>query len=82
MHVLMSALLLLFASAAWGGDAIPKTAWKRPPERPLVNPGVTRVVGDIDDGYWQGVPVGGFGAVIFPPAIAATLHAGISRPAS
>jgi len=32
---------------------------------PLSNPGVTRVAGDIDDGYWQGVPVGGFGAGTF-----------------
>ena len=65
MHVLMCALLLLFASAAWGGDAIPKAAWKRPLGLPLGNPGVTRVAGDIDDGYWQGVPVGGFGAGTF-----------------
>ncbi|WP_263367811.1 non-lysosomal glucosylceramidase [Edaphobacter bradus] len=26
---------------------------------------MTRVAGDIDDGYWQGVPVGGFGAGTF-----------------
>jgi len=31
----------------------------------LSTPGVTRVAGDIDDGYWQGVPVGGFGAGTF-----------------
>jgi non-lysosomal glucosylceramidase len=65
MHVLMCALLLLFASAARGEDAIPKAAWKRPLGLPLSNAGVTRVAGDIDDGYWQGVPVGGFGAGTF-----------------
>ena len=32
---------------------------------PLENPGVTRNAGDIDDGYWQGVPVGGLGAGTF-----------------
>ena len=65
MYVLMCAFLLLFASAAWAGDTIPKAAWKRPLGLPLSNPGVTRVAGDIDDGYWQGVPVGGFGAGTF-----------------
>jgi len=31
MHVLMCAFVFLFASAAWGGDAIPKAAWKGVP---------------------------------------------------
>jgi non-lysosomal glucosylceramidase len=31
----------------------------------LSNPGVTRVHGDIDDGFWQGAPVGGFGSGTF-----------------
>ena len=58
-------LCLSAASTAWAGDAIPKAAWKRPLGLPLANPGVTRVPGDIDDGYWQGVPVGGMGAGTF-----------------
>jgi non-lysosomal glucosylceramidase len=62
-----AALLILFTvvPAAWGGDAIPKAAWKRPLGLPLENAGVTRVAGDIDDGYWQGAPVGGFGSGTF-----------------
>lgn len=55
---------LLIATSSWG-QAIPGAAWKRPLGLPLDNPGVTRVHGDIDDGYWQGVPVGGFGAGTF-----------------
>ena len=63
--ILVCALFLTTASSAWGGDGIPKAAWTRPLGLPLENPGVTRVAGDIDDGYWQGVPVGGFGAGTF-----------------
>ena len=65
MRALVCAFFLVLSSAAWGGDTIPKAAWKRPLGLPLSNPGVTRVAGDIDDGYWQGVPVGGFGAGTF-----------------
>jgi non-lysosomal glucosylceramidase len=65
MHVLICAFFLLLTFAAWGGDTIPQAAWKRPLGQPMNHPGVTRVPGDIDDGYWQGVPVGGFGAGTF-----------------
>ncbi|MEJ2008156.1 MAG: non-lysosomal glucosylceramidase [Acidobacteriota bacterium] len=41
---------------------IPSVAWSRGIGEPLVHPGVTKVPGNIDDGYWQGVPLGGFGA--------------------
>jgi len=58
-------LFICAVSIAWAGDTIPKAAWKRPLGLPLENPGVTRAHGDIDDGYWQGVPVGGFGAGTF-----------------
>ncbi len=44
---------------------IPKAAWRRPLGLPLENPGVKRNAGDIDDGYWQGAPVGGFGSGTF-----------------
>ena len=46
-------------------DGIPKTAWRRPLGQPLANPGVRKNKSDIDDGYWQGAPVGGFGAGTF-----------------
>jgi non-lysosomal glucosylceramidase len=63
----VSALILVLAVAAQSraGDAIPKAAWRRPLGLPLDNPGVTRVPGNIDDGYWQGAPVGGFGSGTF-----------------
>jgi non-lysosomal glucosylceramidase len=47
------------------GDEIPKTAWRRPLGQPLDHPGVRKNDVDIDDGYWQGAPVGGFGAGTF-----------------
>src|ERR1700733_3108075 len=48
-----------------GAQAIPKAAWRRPIGLPLENPGVRRNPYDIDDGYWQGAPVGGFGSGTF-----------------
>jgi non-lysosomal glucosylceramidase len=63
--VLAFALCFFAAPIGWAGNNIPKTAWKRALGLPLENPGVTRVSGDIDDGYWQGVPVGGLGAGTF-----------------
>ena len=65
IRMLAWVLCITAASTSWAGDAIPKAAWKRPLGLPLANPGVTRVAGDIDDGYWQGVPVGGMGAGTF-----------------
>ena len=52
---------------AIGGDAIPKVAWKRGIGQPLENPGGRKpgLPNLIDDGYWQGAPVGGFGAGTF-----------------
>src|SRR5882762_2419809 len=47
------------------GNEIPKAAWKRPIGLPLENAGVSKDPGGIDDGYWQGVPVGGFGSGTF-----------------
>jgi non-lysosomal glucosylceramidase len=59
-------LLTPFASA---GDAIPKAAWKRGIGVPLENAGGRKPAlaasGMIDDGYWQGSPVGGFGSGTF-----------------
>ena len=59
------AFCLSAASNGWASDSIPKTAWKRAFGLPLENSGITRVPGDIDDGYWQGVPIGGIGAGTF-----------------
>jgi len=65
VRILAYTLFLSAASTLWGEDGIPKAAWTRPLGLPLENPGVTTAAGDIDDGYWQGVPVGGFGAGTF-----------------
>lgn len=72
MKIIRSLLffVLLVAAAAWvwAGDAIPKVAWKRPIGLPLENAGSAKpaLLPDmIDDGYWQGAPVGGFGAGTF-----------------
>jgi non-lysosomal glucosylceramidase len=60
-----SLVLLLLGPSAWGGNEIPKAAWKRPIGLPLTNPGVSKNSTDIDDGFYQGAPVGGFGAGTF-----------------
>ena len=49
-------------------DDIPKAAWKRPLGAALENPGKKKAGLEpehVDDGYWQGAPVGGFGAGTF-----------------
>lgn len=60
-------VVLSTATSLWGGDAIPKVAWKRGIGVPLPNPGTKKPALDtmIDDGFWQGAPVGGFGAGTF-----------------
>jgi hypothetical protein len=69
LHVLLAVIPALCAVALAPipcvGDEIPKTAWRRPLGQPLANPGVRKNKSDIDDGYWQGAPVGGFGAGTF-----------------
>ena len=66
-----AALLFIFyalALTAWSGEKIPKAAWKRPIGQPLENAGTKKPAldaGHIDDGFWQGAPVGGFGAGTF-----------------
>lgn len=61
----MVMLGLVAVGTAQGQELIPAAAWKRPLGLPLENPGVSRVKGDIDDSYWQGAPVGGFGSGTF-----------------
>jgi non-lysosomal glucosylceramidase len=60
--------LFLCVAIAWAGDAIPKVAWKRAIGEPLANAGIRKPALEgqiVDDGYWQGAPVGGFGAGTF-----------------
>src|SRR3984957_9236787 len=68
-HLLVVAVVFsLFASFSpqtLRSDEIPKIAWRRPLGKPLDNPGVRKNKSDIEDGYWQGAPVGGFGAGTF-----------------
>jgi non-lysosomal glucosylceramidase len=67
-RILLWVLLCLLAPAVWSADEIPKAAWKRPIGFPLANAGTKKPTldrGHIDDGYWQGAPVGGFGAGTF-----------------
>lgn len=59
-------LIFLSASLASAADTIPKAAWSRGIGEPLANPGTKKPdIESIDDGYWQGAPVGGFGAGTF-----------------
>jgi non-lysosomal glucosylceramidase len=67
-HLLCAAFAILFASLLplrISAQQIPKAAWRRPIGLPLENAGVRRNSYDIDDGYWQGAPVGGFGSGTF-----------------
>lgn len=66
-------LTLLLASAAttFCQSPIPSAAWHIPIGTAPTNPGAQRTElhsGNIDDGYWQGAPVGGFGAGTFSRA--------------
>ena len=62
---------LIIVAAAGGGvcqSRIPAAAWRIPVGTAPSNPGAQRVEehsGNIDDGYWQGAPVGGIGAGTF-----------------
>jgi non-lysosomal glucosylceramidase len=62
------AVLMGCAASALIADEIPKAAWRRPIGQPLENAGTSKPAlgsGHIDDGYWQGAPVGGFGSGTF-----------------
>jgi non-lysosomal glucosylceramidase len=62
-------IAISFGCIVWAGDSIPKAAWKRGIGEPLTNPGGRKPslapAEMIDDGYWQGAPVGGLGAGTF-----------------
>jgi non-lysosomal glucosylceramidase len=62
------ALVVASASAALCQNQIPAAAWHIPIGASVANPGTQRPENNgsnIDDGYWQGAPVGGFGAGTF-----------------
>lgn len=61
------AFLLLAQLIAAADDHIPAIAWHIPIGQPPANPGGRKpeLTGMIDDGFWQGAPVGGFGAGTF-----------------
>src|SRR3977135_3350362 len=64
----LAALPFASISTVHANDDIPKAAWKRPIGLPLENPGTKKPAldgGHIDNGFWQGAPVGGFGAGTF-----------------
>jgi len=51
---------------ALADDHIPPVAWRIPMGQPPANPGGRKPeLTNIDDGFWQGAPVGGFGAGTF-----------------
>jgi len=60
---------LIACSVLSADDNIPRAAWRIPIGQPPANPGGRKPelspAGNIDDGYWQGAPVGGFGAGTF-----------------
>src|SRR5258708_8701663 len=61
------ASVLVLITVSFASDAIPEAAWRRPIGLPLETPGGEKheINGMIDEGYWQGAPVGGFGAGTF-----------------
>src|SRR5215475_9623916 len=69
LRLCLCVLALAAFSAATFADEIPRAAWRRPIGKPLENAGTRKPAlvesGHIDDGYWQGAPVGGFGAGTF-----------------
>ena len=66
--ITMFALVTCWASIALGQNLIPAAAWRMPIGTAPANPGAQRSElkgANIDDGYWQGAPVGGMGAGTF-----------------
>ena len=71
MKKLLIALCTLLPALLWpcvlrADDNIPHAAWRIPIGQPPANPGGHKPeISNIDDGFWQGAPVGGFGAGTF-----------------
>ena len=58
--------LVLSSAVLHADDNIPRAAWRIPIGQPPANPGGHKPeISNIDDGFWQGAPVGGFGAGTF-----------------
>ncbi len=57
--------LVVCAAAAFAQSSVPAAAWRIPIGTPVPNPGGHKPElgsSNIDDGYWQGAPVGGIGS--------------------
>jgi non-lysosomal glucosylceramidase len=54
--------VVLLAAVRLSAQEIPDVAWSRGIGEPLKDAGVTKVQGNVDDGYWQGLPLGGLGS--------------------
>jgi non-lysosomal glucosylceramidase len=66
--ILTLIMLSACVSAAFSQDRIPAAAWRIGIGVPPSGPGIQRVelgANNIDDGFWQGAPVGGIGAGTF-----------------
>ncbi|MBZ5514928.1 MAG: glucosylceramidase [Acidobacteriia bacterium] len=61
-HFVQAIIFVAFVVPSISAQQIPEAAWSRGIGESLDNPGVTKVRGNIDEGYWQGVPLGGFGS--------------------
>ncbi len=60
------ALISLMLQIAFADDHIPPVAWRIAIGQPPANPGGRKPeLTNIDDGVWQGAPIGGFGAGTF-----------------
>ena len=59
--------VLFSTSLLNASDQIPKVAWRIPLGQAVANPGKPEPIAssNIDDGFWQGAPVGGLGAGTF-----------------
>src|ERR1700744_3171041 len=61
----IAGLTLAIVPIGWAAPEIPSAAWSRPLGQPLAGHGRAIQPDQIDDGIWQGAPVGGFGAGTF-----------------
>jgi non-lysosomal glucosylceramidase len=65
--ICMFAFMAACAASTFCRTQIPASAWRIPIGTAPSNPGAQRpgqYGGNIDDGYFQGAPVGGFGAAV------------------
>jgi non-lysosomal glucosylceramidase len=64
--LLLLSVVTVFLITVHADDRIPEAAWRRPLGLALENPGHAKAgSGNIDDGHFQGAPVGGFGSGTF-----------------